>query len=154
VAFRQAELQGDPCLSRSRHGSASPSPRAIPTCSMHHVHACNHHHTHGQAHANGHGHTHHSEHAHARAASSSSQQCHSQPQWKHGGWHGADQGDRQGGWGVREGVEGRSRPQSARPGGFNREGARATAEAVHLASQVSSRSVAPLRGLSSSQRFK
>lgn len=53
--------------------------------------------------------------------------------WEHGSWYGENG---PGGAGLRGGVEGRLRPQSARPGGGNREGPPATAEAVHVASQV------------------
>lgn len=119
VTARQAQIYGDPC-SHSRQGSTSPSPSALPARDWPAAHACTHCPTHIQQsmHANSH-------------APSGRQQYRSQAHWAHG-----YEKEGPGGVGPRVGVEGRSRPQSATPGGFNREGAPATAEAVHLASQV------------------
>lgn len=65
-----------------------------------------------------------------------------QPAWMHGvhgmhiGWSEAPRAQHQQQPGRRGRVEGWSRPQSAQPGGFNREEPPASAEAVYLASQV------------------
>lgn len=125
VTARQAQIYSDP-YSHSRQCSTSPSPRAIPTCDRHEAHACTH--SHGY-----HSHMHQSMHVPSSTAPSSQHYHSSQAHWEHDKWY---EDDRRGGGGLRGGVEGRSRPQSARPGGFNREGPPATAEAVHFASQV------------------